>query len=609
MIASAVETVIGPQKYAILRAKKHKSYGAIAGVIAHAARTRQPANADPGKAGLNRIIRNIDLAAYEAATRPYQKRSDNVLGIELFMGMSPEWSRDGGNIQDWVAHNMAWADGIFGPQNVLLAALHMDETTPHLQLLIRPVIGGKLSAKHWLGGSKKMRKLQDDYAAAMAPLGLARGIKGSKAQHVDVAQYYAQINAAADIEPPRITTKRIGPLAIQRHESAEEFLDRNPGLIERAMAYDIARKNEHQLRATAKEEAMQKNRYKTAFEALNDKLREIDLRAVMAAWGYEPGAGSDRNRAVYRTPRGTVHVDLKTCAKFTDFACDIGGYGAISLVRHLEDCDYNTAVAYLRSKFTADQVLAAARSAAMRAAEARVAAIQPRPAPKIDVPDRTKTNIIRDYLVHDRGIPEPMVDSLIRSGDVYGNRYGACVFARRDDDGKVAGVAIRGTGDSIFKQTKGSLDAGYFVVGARLAEARNVVLTESAIDALSYAALYGDDPGTCILSLNGHNLPESLADRLLHERKKVVIAIDNYELERTEAARQAGGQAVIRMIDKIPNSIVQLPTKKDWNEMLIDQQCSRAYARTDQRPDITSEEEQDDGGDDDHGLGGVGLGL
>ena len=46
---------------------------------------------------------------------------------------------------------------------------------------------GKLNCRALLGGSRyRLSELQDDFAAAMKPLGLERGIKGSKAKHTEV---------------------------------------------------------------------------------------------------------------------------------------------------------------------------------------------------------------------------------------------------------------------------------------------------------------------------------------------------------------------------------------------------------------------------------------
>jgi hypothetical protein len=54
---------------------------------------------------------------------------------------------------------------------------------------------GKLNCRALFGGSRyRLSELQDDFALAMKPLGLERGIKGSRAKHTEVRKYYAAIN-------------------------------------------------------------------------------------------------------------------------------------------------------------------------------------------------------------------------------------------------------------------------------------------------------------------------------------------------------------------------------------------------------------------------------
>jgi hypothetical protein len=58
---------------------------------------------------------------------------------------------------------------------------------------------GKLNCRALLGGSRyRLSQLQDDFALAMKPLGLSRGIKGSRASHTEVRKYYAAINQQPD---------------------------------------------------------------------------------------------------------------------------------------------------------------------------------------------------------------------------------------------------------------------------------------------------------------------------------------------------------------------------------------------------------------------------
>ena len=56
----------------------------------------------------------------------------------------------------------------WGEQNVVSAAIHLDETNPHLHVDIVPIMpDGGLSAKRWMGGKSDMHKTQNEFLEAM----------------------------------------------------------------------------------------------------------------------------------------------------------------------------------------------------------------------------------------------------------------------------------------------------------------------------------------------------------------------------------------------------------------------------------------------------------
>lgn len=121
-----------------------------------------------------------------------------------------------------------------------------------------------------------------------------------------------------------------------------------------------------------------------------------------------------------------------------------------------------------------------------------------------DISDR-----VAHYLIHDRFLPSHLVNELIRSGSVYGShpwyekagRYithvTRCVFLGP------ASAELRDTTPDGFKGCcDGSqTDASGFSVRPAQAAAENLVaMTEAAIDAISYRALF---PGRFVMSTNG----------------------------------------------------------------------------------------------------------
>lgn len=160
--------------------------------------------------------------------RKLQQGQSHTLAREFFFGMSPEWAdgKTSAEIDAWADANVAWAKERFGADRLAFAALHLDEQTPHLAVYVKPLTkdpkgrgnGWTLSDRALgLGGHKDaLTKLQDDYAAAMAPFGLRRGIKGSKATHQKTSEWRKQM--AKPLDAPVVKPNPPKPLASERAE-------------------------------------------------------------------------------------------------------------------------------------------------------------------------------------------------------------------------------------------------------------------------------------------------------------------------------------------------------------------------------------------------------
>lgn len=82
----------------------------------------------------------------------------------------------------------------YGKENVVSAIVHNDEKTPHMHFEFVPVTAdGRLSAKALLTKTELQRLHTAYYESVGQRYGLARGIEGSKAEHVDTARYKAHI--------------------------------------------------------------------------------------------------------------------------------------------------------------------------------------------------------------------------------------------------------------------------------------------------------------------------------------------------------------------------------------------------------------------------------
>jgi hypothetical protein len=187
--------------FAIMRIEKRKDIGSVRRCAAHHLRTAPTPNADPNR-GIKVLTGSSDpndvTMIINGVASDLMKRKDAIRAMDVFCGASPEFFAQGGSIREFEAIALAWASETFGPDNIVLAVTHEDESTPHVQMLITPVTpAGKLSASHWLDGPKKLRALQNSFADAMKPLGLERGIEGSKAKHEDIKTFYGKLEPAA----------------------------------------------------------------------------------------------------------------------------------------------------------------------------------------------------------------------------------------------------------------------------------------------------------------------------------------------------------------------------------------------------------------------------
>lgn len=203
-----------------------KANSSLNSIAKHIERTTQPENADPTRTHLNRygLVEYPDGITGLAAAVEHRianagitrKISDRqVRCLNMVMTSDNEGMQkiiDDGKLDQWVADNIKWARDTFGSDNVVGAALHMDERTPHLHIAVVPIVTAERKKKAREATVKKryrtkaanrprlcaddvmergkMSRYQDTYAEAMAQYGLERGIRGSEARHIGQHEYY-----------------------------------------------------------------------------------------------------------------------------------------------------------------------------------------------------------------------------------------------------------------------------------------------------------------------------------------------------------------------------------------------------------------------------------
>jgi hypothetical protein len=569
---------------AILRVEKLKSFGSVGGSEAHTARLKDTPNADPTKTNIRLIGNPLDpllselVQAKIASECKHKPRKDAVLCSEIFLSASPEYFRpdnpskagewDDQLMWDFANASRQWLLDNYGDKCVR-AELHLDEATPHIHAYVVPVNQKtkQLSHKAMFGGNgnegkQKLSKLQDSYALALAHLGIERGVKGSKATHTKVKEYYEAVNS----NPLFVELERLAPQPLETAQQLFERIKANPQI--QTINHQLADRqralySEKQAQKTARASEKLRQQLSAENQRLRtqlDQLRDLPLEEVAWQLGLTQDAKGDGRW------KGTGHIINIDGSKFYDFSpsSHSGGGGAIDLVMHVNSCTFREAMAWLNDRFGSRGMLRAATH------HARIQAIeiaQTEPTPQFIPPavDENQWSSVQQYLIQKRGLPKEMVQALYLQGLVYADSEQNAVFGMRSLTGETTGAFLRGTrgeDNSFMGYARGTKRAdGWFYVrlgGQPDDDVQRVVLTKSPIDALSLATIEGiPQQKTMYLVADS---AKSLPVEYLRTIPKVIAAYDN----------DASGFELARAIaEQLPEAQRVRPALKDWNEELL----------------------------------------
>jgi len=216
----------------------------------HAYREQDTPNADATRTPDNDLIgpQNVKqgMVAFEKAL-PEKIRKNAVQCIEYLVTSSPDaFENRNADQEAYLNEALRWIQERHGKDNVIAAIIHRDEKTPHLSAYVVPKDPdtGRLNCRRFLGGAKALNEMQTDFARIVGrPVGLERGIEGSKATHTKLKTYYGALERDApehksltptDLEPqvlkkgiftrvvedPEQVAKRISQTVQQHYEPA-----------------------------------------------------------------------------------------------------------------------------------------------------------------------------------------------------------------------------------------------------------------------------------------------------------------------------------------------------------------------------------------------------
>ncbi|MCC0178523.1 plasmid recombination protein [Waterburya agarophytonicola K14] len=553
--------------HAIARIAKLKS-GNVGASEQHTKRERETLNADPKITNIRFIgqpdkseNRNLETIVRDRIG-DQTIRKNGVLCVEMLLTASPEYFRPNDpskagyykpeRLADFRTAVHSWLDNEYGDR-IVRAELHLDESTPHVHAYLVPLDErGKLNCRGIFGGRQKLSQFQDSYANALSPLGLERGIRGSRARHTTVKQYYAAVTKTPDLTLDQETIQH------QLADRLRVIKEKEQALVTAKL---LSRDNEalqqrlKQAEIKIKTQNRELTNWKNKYADIANQVRDLPLKDVVYELGLEPDP-LDKHKW-----QNEHHIINITGSKFFDWKHSKGGGGAIDLVMHINECDYKQSVAWLGDRF--------GESATIEAADYKTREIiKTEPVPEFTppVPEQSKWLSVRKYLTRTRKLPSSLVDSLHQQGLIYADKNHNAVFIRRAlDEPKITGASLRGTAgdDNTFKGlAKGSKrNEGwfYFERGEQSKDpVRRVVLVESPIDAMSLAVLERtDSKKTLYLSTDGAG---QVPTEYLKDIKDLVIAFDR---------DRSGREMAERVIEQLPDAVVKSPKAVDWNEELV----------------------------------------
>ncbi len=178
--------------YGILRFNKVKGASGGAGAYLHNERKKDHSNTNPD-INFDLSKTNYSHGIYDESKTYNQRceeriqqgytgkravRKDAVKMLEFLVAPSDN-SLDLNTSKAFLNDSYEWLCDRFGRENVIADTVHLDETTPHMHVVVVPLTkDGRLSAKDFTGTAVKLQKMQDDFFEKVSSkYGLKRGEK------------------------------------------------------------------------------------------------------------------------------------------------------------------------------------------------------------------------------------------------------------------------------------------------------------------------------------------------------------------------------------------------------------------------------------------------
>jgi len=217
--------------FAVCRVKKLKSSD-LAAVGGHNMRTIDVPHREPSgqfyRMGFDQNKTTSELVSEKLDKFVKKKvRKDAVVAVELVLSASPEYFRpknpdnwgfyEKEKVDAWQKKTIDFIRQKYKDSRIADICVHLDEATPHMHVVLVPLqkkqlkkrrtkeqISKNIQAETYesvtlnardMFDKTSLSQLQTDYAEALKPLGISRGIKHSRAKNKPLKKYYSEIAA------------------------------------------------------------------------------------------------------------------------------------------------------------------------------------------------------------------------------------------------------------------------------------------------------------------------------------------------------------------------------------------------------------------------------
>ena len=193
------------------------------------------------------------------------------------------------------------------------------------------------------------------------------------------------------------------------------------------------------------------------------------------------------------------------------------------------------------------------------------------PSPDFRLPEKSETNeTVIKYLTEIRRLEKDLVEEWIAGGNIYEEKkHHNVVFVGRDADGIPRYAHCRGTGGIKYRGDVAGSDKSYGF--CHRGEDNQLFVFEAAIDLLSFIQLFPKDwKKRSYLSLGGVSSVALMT--FLSERPQITSVFRCLDNDH------AGNEACEKLAGEIPDGyrVIRLkPARKDWNEILCDENADR----------------------------------